>query len=1179
MNIFAPLIRRPVGTSLLGLGLLLAGLFAYRLLGVAALPSLEFPGVFVVASMPGASAQTMANTVLAPLERHLGRIPGVEEMYGNASEGSATVQVRFNFGRTADKAARDVQAAINAAQVDLPSGMPSPPQYFKFDTSQIPILLVSLTSTSLPSDKLYDLTDTLLKPAVAQIPGVAQVQVFGGTPHAVRVELDTNALAAKKLSADDVSNALIAANVTAPQGILSDGRTQTTLIANDSLHSPEEFGQLLISVKNGTPVRLSDVARVTSGQQDIYQAAWFNDQNTVAMQISKRAEANAVATVEEIRKRLPEFRQWMPADVQITPIFDLTQTTKSALHEVQVALLISIVMVVLVMLVFLRQLRPTLIATLSVPLSLAGAFVAMWALGYTLNTLSLVALVLCIGFVVDDAIVVIENIVRHMEHGEAPLPAALIGVREIGFTVISITLSLVAVFAPLLFGNNMIIALLREFSVTLAVAVIISALVSLTLTPALCGYFLKRHDEEGARPPGRLERALERFDRRIHHVYERALDFAMRHRRLMRWQPAILLLCTFLLGAAVVATAGGNFMPEEDIGMIQGDIRADANISPTLMAERAKKAAEIMRKDPAVLDVLTTLGANDGTGGVGNAGSMFVDLKPRGDGPNDRHESAKKVMERLSKQYDVLPDVKVSLSLVQFLGGGSGDGGGKYEFQLIGTNGEDLQPWTLKMVRYMRTLKDLRDVTSNFDLTGKQQLLKVDREAAGRLHLGLGTIDSALYNSFGQRQVSVIYSDINQYWVVLTSAAAESLSPEALLNIRVRNTQGVMIPLSAVAHIAPNVAPLRIRHHNQLEASTIRYNLADKVQQDRGIALVNQAAIAVGLPAGVRVEFAGENQRLQQAKSNGMVLLLASVLAMYIVLGILYESLGHPLTILSTLPAAGAGAFLAMLVTQMQLTLMAIIAILMLIGIVKKNAILMVDFALVAQRERGLAPPAAIREAALVRFRPITMTTLVAMGAALPLAIGFGVGSEMRQPLGVAIVGGLLVSQLLTLLSTPAIYLWNHDRLARHAKGLMPGRLQWTAGVSIAAACALLLLSLALPIVHVVKPDALAKMGIPLAAPVGLLVVGLLLGWAALATLRKKRRARFVLFALLALPLGPLALMQLGMLLTGKGGLMSLLLPAFPLCYAGWAVFSRRTRHYFAQREAGTSATTTLLNT
>ncbi|GAB2804667.1 efflux RND transporter permease subunit [Dyella kyungheensis] len=1030
MNIFAPLIRRPVGTSLLALGLLLAGAFAYRLLGVAALPSLEFPGVYIVAQMPGASAQTMASTVLAPLERHIGRIPGIDDMYGNASEGSASIQVRFTFDRTADKAARDVQAAINAAQADLPQ-LPSPPQYFKFDTSQIPILLVSLTSTGLPQDKLYDLTDTLLKPAVAQIPGVAQVQVFGGTPHAVRVELDINALASKKLTANDVRNALIAANVTSPQGILTDGNTQMTVTANDGLSEAADFANVLIASKNGAPVRLSDVAKVTSGQQDIYQGAWFNGQSTVAMQISKRPEANAVETVDEIRRRLPEFRQWMPADVQITPIFDLTTTTKSALHEVQVALMISIVMVVLVMLVFLRRMRPTLIASLSVPLSLAGAFVVMLALGYTLNTLSLVALVLCIGFVVDDAIVVIENIVRHMERGEPPLQASLIGVREIGFTVVSITLSLVAVFAPLLFGNNMLIMLLREFSVTLTAAVVISAIVSLTLTPALCGKLLK-HEEPGERTPGRIEAALERFDKGFHRAYERALDWAMHHRRVMRWQPLFLLIATFVLGWAVVATAGGNFMPEEDIGMLQGDIRADANISPTLMATQAQHAADIMKADPAVLDVLTTLGGNDGSGAVGNAGTMFVDLKPKGSGPNDRHDSAKVVMERLSKKYDTLPGIRVSLSLVQFLGGGgSGDKGGAYEFQLIGSNGEDLQPWTLKMVQQMRKMKEFRDVGSNFDLVGKQQQLKVDRNAAGRLSVTMGDVDTALLNSFGQRQVSVIYSDINQYWVVLTSSSATSLSPEALLNVRVRNAQGEMIPLSAIARIEPNMSPTRVRHHNQLEASTINYNLAKDVTQDVGTRLVENAGIIVGLPEGVRIEWTGQNQRLQQAKSNGMVLLFGAIIAMYIVLGILYESLGHPLTILSTLPAAGMGAFLAMLVTQTQLTLMAIIAILMLIGIVKKNAILMVDFALVAQRERGLSPPDAIREAALVRFRPITMTTLVAMGAALPLAIGFGIGSEMRQPLGVAIVGGLLVSQLLTLLSTPAIYLWNYDRKIR----------------------------------------------------------------------------------------------------------------------------------------------------
>ncbi|NYE29100.1 multidrug efflux pump [Rhodanobacter sp. K2T2] len=1034
MNIFAPMIRRPAGTSLLALGLILAGICAYLLLGVAALPSLEFPGVYIVVQQPGASAQTMASTVVAPLERHLGQIPGIDEMHSESNEGAAFVQIRFNLGRNADKAALDVQAAINAAAPDMPSDLPAPPQYFKFDTSQIPVLLVALTSTSLPPEKLYDLTDTLLRPAMAQIPGVARVQVGGGSPHAVRIALDTDALAAKGLTANDVSNALIAANVSSPQGTLSDGHTQTTLIANDALHESGEFADLLIAMTKGVPVRMSDVATISSGQQDQYQGAWFNGQRTVILNISKRPEANSVATAAAIRAKLPQLRQWLPADVQLTPMFDLTQTTKSALQEVKVALLISIVMVVLVMLVFLRRLRPTLIATLSVPLSLAGAFVVMWAFGYTLNTLSLVALVLCIGFVVDDAIVVIENIVRHMEHGQTPLEASLNGTREIGFTVISITLSLIAVFAPLLFGNNLLVKLLREFSVTLTAAVVISALVSLTLTPALCASYLK-FEHAGEHQPGRLERALERFDRGLHHRYERALDWAMRHRRLMRWQPLLLLLLTAALGVAVVKTAGGAFMPEEDTGLLQAQIQADANISPKLLSERVKQVGAIAQADPAVFDATTILGNDNGPGGaVGSNGTMYIDLKPKGSGPGQRRESAKVVLARLSERYQKLADVGVYLNPVQFLGGGSGNNrGGQYSFQLIDSSGGDLQPVSLKVERLMRMHKELRDISSDFDSVGKQQLLRIDRDAAARLQVSVGTIDSALYNSFGQRQASIIYSDINQYWVVLTSTAAERISPETLLDLYVRNTQGQMVPLSALAHIEPNLAPTLITHEDQQQASEIHYNLAPGITQDKGVALVQQIAAAADLPGEVRLDFTGENQRLQQAQSNGMILLLAAIVAMYIVLGILYESLGHPLTILSTLPAAGAGAFLAMLVTHTQLSLMAIIAILMLIGIVKKNAILMVDFALVGERERGLPAPEAIREAALVRFRPITMTTLVAMGAALPLAIGFGVGSEMRQPLGIAIVGGLLVSQLLTLLSTPAIYLWNHDRKIRKA--------------------------------------------------------------------------------------------------------------------------------------------------
>ncbi|OOG43587.1 efflux RND transporter permease subunit [Rhodanobacter sp. C05] len=1036
MNIFAPLIRRPAGTSLLAIGLMLAGVWAYLLLGVAAFPSIQFPGVAVMAQMPGASAQTMANTVMAPLERHLGQIPGIRMMFSNASEGGVQIQVIFDMNRNADKAALDVQAAINAAAADLPSGMPSPPGYIKFDTSQIPILLVSLTSTSLPPDKLYDLTDTLLKPAVAQIPGVAQVQVSGGAPHAVRIALNTSALANLGMTANDVANALRAANVSSPQGTLSDGHTQMTVSATDSLQTAHDFASLVIASHSDIPVRLSDVATISSGQQDQYAAAWFNGTRAVTMQISKRPEANAVATVNAIRAALPTFHNLLPADVQIIPIFDLTPTTESALHEVQVALAMSIVMVALVMLVFLRRVRPTVIAMFSVPLSLAGACVLMWMLGFTLNIFSLVALVLCVGFVVDDAIVVIENIVRHMEKGMAPLPAALTGVREIGFTVISITLSLIAVFGPMVFGNNMFTMLLREFAVTLIATIVISAVVSLTLTPALCGSWLLHEPPVGSRAPGRLERMAERFDNGMLRIYERGLDWAMHHRRLMRWQPPILLVLTVLLAVVVAKVAGGGLMPKEDTGLLQAQISADANISPTLLAKRTQAMAAVLQADPAVLDVSTILGGGNNNGAVGNQSSLFVDLKPLGDKPGDRHDSAQEVVDRLSKYYQTVTDLDVSLTAVQFINGGgpSSGGQGQYAFQLNSNDGTELQEPTLQVARVMRRMKQFRDVTTSFDRIGKQQMLKVDRDVASRLNVSMGQVDSALYDAFGQNQVSTIYSDLNQYQVVLTADSADSLSPATLLNTYVRNSLGKMIPLSALARIQPNTAPVSVSHFNQLESSTINYNLAKGVTQADGLKLVDQAIFAANLPPGVQKKFTGDNQNLVDTLNNALIMLLAVILVMYVVLGILYESLIHPLTILSTLPAAGMGAFLAMLVTHTQLTLMSVIAVLMLIGIVKKNAILMVDFALVAEREHGRTPPEAIREAALVRFRPITMTTLVAMGAALPLAVGFGYGSEMRQPLGIAILGGLLVSQLLTLLSTPAIYLWQHDRRERKAR-------------------------------------------------------------------------------------------------------------------------------------------------
>ena len=1052
MNIFAPIIRRPVATSLLAIGLMIAGFCAYLVLGLAAFPSLQFPAITVQSIVPGADAQTVAATVTAPLERQFGRIPGIEEMNSDANPGGTQINIRFAMTRNADDAARDVEAAINAALPNLPAVVAlSPPQLFKADTTQIPVLLLTMTSSSMPPDKLYDLADTLMRPAIAQIPGVAQAQLAGGTPHAVRVSLNSGALTAMGLTANDVANVLRAANVVSPQGVLTDGITQMTVTANDGLITPRDFASLVIANVKGRPVHLSDVATVTNGQQDAYQGAWFNSQHAVVMQVMKRPEANAVQLAQTVRDTIPRLQRLVPADVKITPIFDLTQSTKSALHEVEVALMLSVVMVAAVMLVFLRRLRPMLIAMLSVPLSLAGAFVLMYALGFTLNMLSLIALVLCIGFVVDDAIVVIENIFRHMEQGAEPLEASLIGVREIGFTVISITLSLIAVFAPMVFGHSAMVLLMREFSVTLIATIVISAIVSLTLTPALCGRYLQR--EQPGAPHSKLELAVERFDRGLLRIYSIGLDWAMRHRRIMRWQPLLLLILTFVLAAAVVKTAGGTLMPEGDTGEIEVDLVADANISPILLAQRTQDLEATLLADPGALDVTSFLGGNNTNGAVANEATYFMDLKPRGDGPGERKDSADKIIARLNKQFEKISDVQVTLTTIGFFTSGTGSKAkGKYAFDLTSNSGQTLQGPTLKLAQTMRKMKQFSDVSTSFDSIGKQQLLQVDRNAASRLQVSMGQIDQMLADAFGQTPVSVIYSDLNQYQVILTADNASSLSPQTLLNMYVRNSQNKMVPLSAVAHIRPYIEPIDIQHYNQLESSTLNYNLADGITQADGLKLIDQAMFAAQLPPGVLKKFTGDNQKLVEAASNAAVVLIAVILTMYIVLGVLYESMIHPLTILSTLPAAGMGAFLAMLITHTQVSTMSVIAVLMLIGIVKKNAILMVDFALVAEREGGRTPPEAIREAALVRFRPITMTTLVAMGAALPLAIGFGSGSEMRQPLGIAILGGLFVSQLLTLLSTPAIYLWQHDRRERKAKRAEKRRLRKLGKQAVATA-------------------------------------------------------------------------------------------------------------------------------
>lgn len=1033
MNIFARILNRPVGASLLGIGLTIAGLCAYWLLGVAALPSLNFPGVAVFAQMPGASARTMATTIVAPLERQLGRIPGVTEMTSDTTDGGTQIQLLFDYDKNADKAAIDVQAAIEAALKDLPADMPSPPQFYKYDTSQIPILLVALTSSSLPPARLYDLTNNFLQPAVAQIPGVAQVQVFGGSPHAIRIALNIGALAQIGLDTNDVANALAAANVRSPQGMLSNGITQMTVVANDALQTPQEFASLVIATRHGVPVRLSDVATVTSGQEDEYQAGWFNGRRAVVMQITKRVDANSITVVRAIRKTLPKLGYLLPADVEMTPIFDLTGSTKSAIREVEVALLTSIAMVALVMLVFFRQMRPALIAIFSVPLAISGAFVLMWFLGFTLNTLSLIALVLCIGFVVDDAIVVIDNIVRHIELGRTAPEAALRGTREIGFTILSITLSLVAMFAPLLFGNNILVMLMREFSLTLIATIVISAVVSLTLTPALCGRYLLDRPRD-SHPRSRLLQRLDGFDHLLLDAYKRLLDWAMGHRRLLRWQSPLLLVVSCLLALAVIETAGGGLMPQEDTGMLQVQIVADANISPTLLASRTQAVVAAIMSDPAVADITSVLGSNSNNGAVGNQASLFVDLKPRGRRAGEREISLQQVIARLSDACKRFRGLKIHMTAMQFIDSGSNGAGGQYSFDLVSNDGSSLQMPTLRLAKVMRKMQQFQDVSTSYDVIGKQQRLIVDRHAASRLNVGMGQIDSVLYSAFGQNQVSVIYTDISQHHVVLTAADAQAASPDAMLDVYVRNAESKMIRMSSLAHVEPRISPTDIQHYNQVESASINYNLSPGITEAAGLKMIDKAIFMAHLPQGIQKRYTGTNLKLMQTIQNALIALVTVVLAMYIVLGILYESLVHPLTILSTLPAAGMGAFLAMLITHTQLTAMSVIAVLMLIGIVKKNAILMVDFALVEEREHGATPVEAIRRAALTRFRPIMMTTVVSMAAALPLAIGFGMGAETRQPLGIAIVGGLVASQLLTLLSTPAMYLWLYDRRERKAR-------------------------------------------------------------------------------------------------------------------------------------------------
>jgi multidrug efflux pump len=1017
MNISGPFVRRPIGTSLLAIGLLVAGAISYFLLGVAALPDMQFPAIFVQASQAGADASTMASTVAAPLERHLGQVPGITLMRSHSSEGRTFVFMLFDTGTNLDASARDVQAAINAAAPDLPSGLNGAPSYQKANPNDDPVIAFALTSVTQSAADLYNVSDALLAQRLRQLPGVSSVEIAGAATPAIRVDVNLRTLNALGISPDELRNALTAANVTSPVGFLSDGRTRMSVDATTSLHTAEQFAQLVIAAHKGTPVRLSDVAHVYAGTEDAYQAAWFRGKPAVLMYVYKKADANIIATVDMVKAQLPELRSFLQPGTELTPFFDGTPTIRASLHEVQATLLISLAMVILTMALFLRRLAPTLIAAVAVPLSLAGAFVVMYILGYTLNNLTLLALVIAIGFVVDDAIVVIENIIRHIDEGMTRMQATLAGAREIGFTIVSITASLIAVFIPLLFAGGITGMFMHEFAVTLVAAIVVSAAVSLTLTPALCGRFLSGHRVGGLRrekPPSKLARALDGFHAGMLRVYRRALDFSLRHALLFALTPLVLIVATFYL-VTVVKTG---LFPQQDTGLIWGRANSSATVSFAESKQRLQRLTAMLLADPEV----ATVGSRLGSSRQGTSGAFNIDLKTHAQG---RKDDTFAVLARLSAKAARYPDLNLRLRPVQDLPSGGGGGtsqGAQYQISLQGNDLAVLQLWLPRLVTELKKNPMLRDVGSDIDEAGLRQNIVIDRDKAARLGVSVGAVDGALYNAFGQRQVSTIYSDINQYKVVVNAMPSQTATPDALNRIYVKSNKGLMIPITAFTRQEAGLAPAEITHENQYTTMDLSFNLAPGVSMGQALQIIQSSASNMRMPGDIKLNVGADFRRFQQSQSGMLWLVLAAVLTVYIVLGMLYENLVHPVTILSTLPAAGVGALLALWLTGTELSVVAQIALVLLIGIVKKNAIMMIDFALVAQREHGRSPLEAVRDACLVRFRPIMMTTMVAILAALPIAIGLGEGSELRRPLGIALIGGLLISQSLTLLSTPALY-------------------------------------------------------------------------------------------------------------------------------------------------------------